>query len=77
MLGFIGGIKPKLDFKIIKEAAHAKDRLDIFICRSGWDQWRSIFSSAAEASNVIWTGPAAPKEVPALYEANGHRHHAI
>ncbi|MED2941886.1 glycosyltransferase [Bacillus swezeyi] len=65
VLGFIGGIKPKLDFKLVKEAARAKkDWTFLFVGPDGTNG-DPEFKELLKEENVIWTGPAAPSEVPA------------
>ncbi|EME73358.1 glycosyltransferase [Bacillus sonorensis] len=65
VLGFIGGIKPKLDFKLVKKAARAKkDWIFLFVGPDGTNG-DADFKEMLEEDNVVWTGPAAPAEVPA------------
>ncbi|WEG12628.1 glycosyltransferase [Pullulanibacillus sp. KACC 23026] len=64
VLGYIGGIKPKLDFKLIFEAAkQKKDDLFMFV---GPDQTNdnSGFKQLLSLPNVIWTGSVPPMDVP-------------
>lgn len=65
VLGFIGGIKPKLDFKLIKEAAKTKKEWTFLFVGPDGTNGDEDFKALLEEENVIWTGPAAPSEVPA------------
>lgn len=65
VLGFIGGIKPKLDFKLIKKAARAKQDWTFLFVGPDGTNGDPDFKDMLEEDNVIWTGPAAPADVPA------------
>ncbi|WGI63477.1 GDP-mannose 4,6-dehydratase [Escherichia coli] len=65
VLGFIGGIKPKLDFDMIAQAARMQpDWTFLFVGPDGTNGDPS-FQHALKLSNVLWTGAVAPEEVPA------------
>ncbi|WP_409294599.1 teichuronic acid biosynthesis protein TuaH [Peribacillus sp. SCS-26] len=69
VLGFIGGIKPKLDFELIKEAAQLKPEwLFLFVGPDGTKGDRAFTELQAE-SNVIWTGSVEPDQVPKYMNA--------
>jgi teichuronic acid biosynthesis glycosyltransferase TuaH len=64
VLGFIGGIKPKLDFKLIREVV--QERRDWFFLFVGPDQTNNDpdFQELLTERNVKWTGSVPPQEVP-------------
>jgi Glycosyltransferase len=63
-LGYIGGIKPKLDFALIREAARRKPEwLFLFVGPDGTGA-DSPFKKLLEEKNVLWTGSISPDEVP-------------
>lgn len=63
VLGYIGGIKPKLDFQLIKEAArHKKEWLFLFIGPDGTNGSQE-FKSLLEEPNIVWTGSVKPDQV--------------
>ncbi|MFB8735907.1 glycosyltransferase [Bacillus sp. SL00103] len=65
VLGFIGGIKPKLDFDMMAEGARMRpDWTFLFVGPDGTNGDPS-FQHALKLPNVIWTGAVAPEEVPA------------
>ncbi|MDI5791349.1 hypothetical protein PO124_31960 [Bacillus licheniformis] len=64
VLGFIGGIKPKLDLSSSKKLPEQK-RVDILFVGPDGTNGDEDFKALLEEDNVIWTGPAAPSEVPA------------
>lgn len=64
VFGFIGGIKPKLDFRLIKEVARQKqDWLFVFVGPDGTNGSLEFQELLAEP-NVKWTGSVPPAEVP-------------
>jgi len=64
VLGFIGGIKPKLDFDLIKEAAQKKrEWLFLFVGPDGTND-HPKFKDLLTERNVLWTGSVEPSEVP-------------
>lgn len=64
VLGFIGGIKPKLDFTLIAEAAIKRpDWLFLFVGPDGTGQ-NSEFEALLAKKNVVWTGSIPSNEVP-------------
>lgn len=64
ILGYIGGIKPKLDFTLIREAARRKPEwLFLFVGPDGTGP-DSPFKKLCEAKNVLWAGSVSPNEVP-------------
>lgn len=64
VLGYIGGLKPKLDFQLIRETASRKP--DWFILLVGPDGTNkdSQFQELLQEKNVLWTGSVAPADVP-------------
>ncbi|TWG62417.1 teichuronic acid biosynthesis glycosyltransferase TuaH [Bacillus subtilis J25] len=68
VLGFIGGIKPKLDFKMIEEAALQKPDWTFLWVGPDATNGDVSFQELLRLPNVIWTGPADPKEVPHFME---------
>ncbi len=64
VLGFIGGIKPKLDFDLIQEVAQKKrEWLFLFVGPDGTND-HPKFKSLLNERNILWTGSVAPSEVP-------------
>lgn len=64
VLGFIGGIKPKLDFELIQDVAQKKPEwLFLFVGPDNTNDHPKFKNLLAE-SNVLWTGSVAPSEVP-------------
>lgn len=64
VLGFIGGIKPKLDFELIQEAARKKrEWLFLFVGPDGTND-HPAFKHLLGERNVVWTGSVSPSEVP-------------
>lgn len=64
ILGYIGGIKPKLDFTLIRETAkHKPEWLFLFVGPDGTGT-DSPFKKLLEEKNVLWTGSVSPEEVP-------------
>ncbi|MEH7749439.1 glycosyltransferase [Neobacillus drentensis] len=64
VLGFIGGIKPKLDFDLIKEVAQKKrEWLFLFVGPDGTND-HPKFKELLTEGNVLWTGSVAPCDVP-------------
>jgi teichuronic acid biosynthesis glycosyltransferase TuaH len=64
VLGFIGGIKPKLDFELINKAARQKpDWLFLFVGPDGTNN-SPEFKKLLEEKNVVWTGGVPSSEVP-------------
>jgi teichuronic acid biosynthesis glycosyltransferase TuaH len=64
VLGFIGGIKPKLDFDLIQAVAQKKrEWLFIFVGPDGTNA-DPEFKNLLSERNVLWTGSVAPSDVP-------------
>jgi teichuronic acid biosynthesis glycosyltransferase TuaH len=64
VLGFIGGIKPKLDFTLIAEVAKQRPEwLFLFVGPDGTGQ-NSQFQDLLVLKNVVWTGSIPADEVP-------------
>lgn len=64
VLGYIGGIKPKLDFRLIRAAAAKKrDWLFLFVGPDGTGQ-DPAFRELLYEKNVLWIGSVPPTEVP-------------
>ncbi|RYL89271.1 glycosyltransferase [Sporolactobacillus sp. THM19-2] len=64
VLGYIGGIKPKLDFRLIQDAARKRrDWLFLFVGPDGTGE-DPAFRELLQEKNVIWTGSVSPAEVP-------------
>ncbi|MBL3613208.1 glycosyltransferase, partial [Bacillus sp. RHFS18] len=68
VLGFIGGIKPKLDFALMAETADVRPDWTILLVGPNTAQDDPDFKSLLKRPNVIWTGPAAPNEVPSYMQ---------
>lgn len=69
VLGFIGGIKPKLDFELIKQVAQKKrEWLFLFVGPDGTNE-HSEFKQLLLEENVLWTGSVNPSEVPTYMNA--------
>lgn len=64
VLGFIGGIKPKLDFSLIAEVAKQRPNwLFLFVGPDGTGK-HSQFQELLALKNVLWTGSIPANEVP-------------
>jgi teichuronic acid biosynthesis glycosyltransferase TuaH len=64
VLGFIGGIKPKLDFDLLQEVARKKrEWLFLFVGPDGTNDHQK-FKDLLTETNVLWTGSVAPHDVP-------------
>jgi teichuronic acid biosynthesis glycosyltransferase TuaH len=64
VLGFIGGIKPKLDFTLIAEVAKQRPNwLFLFVGPDGTGK-QSQFQELLALKNVLWVGSIPAKEVP-------------
>ncbi|RFU63983.1 teichuronic acid biosynthesis protein TuaH [Peribacillus glennii] len=64
VLGFIGGIKPKLDLALIRKAAqHKRNWLFLFVGPDGTNGHED-FKKLLNEKNVLWTGSVNPFEVP-------------
>ncbi|AOC92648.1 teichuronic acid biosynthesis protein TuaH [Bacillus amyloliquefaciens] len=68
VLGFIGGIKPKLDFALLAETADLRPDWTILLVGPNTAEDEPDFKSLLKRPNVIWTGPAAPNEVPSYMQ---------
>nr|WP_066254717.1 glycosyltransferase [Neobacillus drentensis] len=64
VLGFIGGIKPKLDFDLIKEVAQKKREWLFLLVGPDGTNDHPKFKNLLTESNVLWTGSVAPSDVP-------------
>ncbi|MFX3619523.1 MAG: glycosyltransferase [Sporolactobacillus sp.] len=64
VLGYIGGIKPKLDFELIRQAAERKP--DWFFLFVGPDKTGGShdFQRLCQLKNVRWIGSVQPEDVP-------------
>lgn len=64
VVGYIGGIKPKLDFELIRKAAIEKrEWLFLFVGPDGTGK-DSDFQQLSHEQNVLWTGSVSPEKVP-------------
>ncbi|KHD84377.1 teichuronic acid biosynthesis protein TuaH [Heyndrickxia ginsengihumi] len=64
VFGFIGGIKPKLDFQLIQKVARQKRNwLFLFVGPDG-TKHDPDFQSLLNEQNVMWIGSVPPEEVP-------------
>jgi len=64
IVGFIGGIKPKLDFELVSEVARLRpDWLLLFVGPDGTGQ-SSEFQELLSNKNVLWIGSVPSAEVP-------------
>ena len=68
VLGFIGGIKPKLDFALLAETADLRPDWTILLVGPNTAEDEPDFKSLLKRPNVIWSGPAAPNEVPSYMQ---------
>lgn len=68
VLGFIGGIKPKLDFKLIEQTAAIKSDWTFLFVGPDATNGDPAFQELLKRPNVIWTGPADPDKVPEYME---------
>ncbi|RYL89348.1 glycosyltransferase [Sporolactobacillus sp. THM7-4] len=64
VLGYIGGIKPKLDFELIRRIAEKRrDWLFLFVGPDGTGG-QGGFRQLLSEENVVWTGSVPPRDVP-------------
>lgn len=64
VFGYIGGIKPKLDFQLVQKAARKRrDCLFLFV-GPDWMNQSSEFHQLLNENNVRWTGSVSPFDVP-------------
>ncbi|MGP7816699.1 teichuronic acid biosynthesis protein TuaH [Niallia sp. 01092] len=64
VFGYIGGIKPKLDFALIKKVAQQKkDWFFLFVGPDGTNNSHD-FQQLLTEENVVWTGSVPPQTVP-------------
>ncbi|MDD9149046.1 glycosyltransferase [Sporolactobacillus sp. CQH2019] len=64
VFGYIGGIKPKLDFNLIRQAAEKKsDWLFLFVGPDGTGRANREFQQLLIQKNVLWTGSVSPADV--------------
>ncbi|MCI1858057.1 MAG: glycosyltransferase [Sporolactobacillus sp.] len=65
ILGYVGGIKDKLDFELIRQAARIKkDWLFLFVGPDRTGTGSTFKRMLTEEDNVLWTGSVDPEEVP-------------
>lgn len=64
VLGYIGGIKPKLDFELIGRIAKQKPEWLIFLVGPDGTNNQQEFKQLLKEKNVIWTGSVYPHDVP-------------
>lgn len=64
VLGYIGGIKPKLDFSLIDAVARKKPDWQILLVGPDGTNGDPTFARLLERNNVKWVGGVSPKEVP-------------
>ncbi|GGL58672.1 teichuronic acid biosynthesis protein TuaH [Sporolactobacillus putidus] len=63
VLGYIGGIKPKLDFNLIEQVAEKKSGwLFLFVGPDGTGRNRE-FQQLLMKKNVLWTGSVSPEDI--------------
>lgn len=64
VLGYIGGIKPKLDFELIQKVARKRrDWLILFVGPDGTNS-DSEFKQVIKEENVVWIDSVPPTDVP-------------
>ncbi|WP_064537397.1 teichuronic acid biosynthesis protein TuaH [Mesobacillus campisalis] len=64
VLGFIGGIKPKLDFSLITKVARKKPDWLLLLVGPDGTGGSPEFRQLLEEKNVVWTGGVPSNEVP-------------
>ncbi|MCO7127563.1 glycosyltransferase [Sporolactobacillus shoreicorticis] len=64
VLGYIGGIKPKLDFALLRAVARRKPDWQILLVGPDGTQGDPDFSRLLEENNVRWIDAVPPEEVP-------------
>lgn len=64
VLGYIGGIKPKLDFALLNEVARRRPEWQILLVGPDGTQGDPEFARLLERDNVLWIGAVPPNEVP-------------
>jgi len=64
VLGYIGGIKPKLDFVLLREVARKKPEWQILLVGPNGTQGDPDYSRLLEEDNVRWIDAVPPEDVP-------------
>ncbi len=64
ILGFVGGLKPKLDFALMTKAAREKREWLFLLVGPDGTRRSSEFEELLQEPNVLWTGSVPPHEVP-------------
>nr|WP_235848527.1 glycosyltransferase [Litchfieldia alkalitelluris] len=68
VIGFIGGIKPKLDFDLIKQVAKQRQEWTFLFVGPDGTNGLQEFKELLNEKNVVWTGSVDPLEVPKYME---------
>lgn len=64
VLGFIGGIKPKLDFSLLMKMMQEKRNWHLLLVGPDGTNQSPEFKQLLQLENVTWTGSVAPEKVP-------------
>ncbi|MGD6778615.1 glycosyltransferase [Sutcliffiella horikoshii] len=64
VLGFIGGIKPKLDFELLHQLMVSKPEWHLLLVGPDGTNDHPDFKQLINLSNVTWVGKVPPNEVP-------------
>lgn len=64
IIGYIGGIKPKLDFEVIKDIANQHKEATILFIGPDATGENSEFKEVLKLPNVMWLGKVYPFDVP-------------
>ncbi|GER74244.1 putative teichuronic acid biosynthesis glycosyltransferase TuaH [Weizmannia acidilactici] len=68
VFGYIGGIKPKLDFKLIQKMAERHPEWLFFLVGPDGTGRSDEFRRLLQTKNVVWKGSIPPAEVPAYMQ---------
>lgn len=67
-LGFIGGIKPKLDFNLLKQVMELRKEWKLLLVGPDGTNMNTEFKGLLNLPNVTYTGKVSPQEVPSYME---------
>ncbi|HWJ76925.1 MAG TPA: glycosyltransferase [Niallia sp.] len=63
-LGFIGGIKPKLDFHLLRQVMELREDWKLLLVGPDGTNMNTEFKDLLSLPNVTYTGKVSPQEVP-------------
>jgi teichuronic acid biosynthesis glycosyltransferase TuaH len=64
ILGYVGGVKPKTDFEVVKKIASAHPNWNIVFIGPDGTNGDKLFKNVLELKNVYWLGSVNPSDVP-------------